>query len=221
MVDKNDIYLSIKINYDGDKKEIRIKDLLTIDELKQEIISLFKLKDFTNKDIDLFFVNNSSKTEPISNNEELFFEAEEINEYLYSIEIKFISKKAEKKENLLKDLEDIKEIKKRKRNLVFEIEKTKIDIECNKKIKKMKRKIKYYKYLEDLKKTLHEKIYEEIKTKISNKHEEKNQIINTMKESLKKNINAEINKKKEELFLQLDNKTDNQEKIKLEPERDK
>ena len=111
MVDKNDIYLSIKINYDGDKKEIRIKDLLTIDELKQEIISLFKLKDFTNKDI--FFVNNSSKTEPISNNEELFFEAEEINEYLYSIEIKFISKKAEKKENLLKDLEDIKEIKKR------------------------------------------------------------------------------------------------------------
>jgi len=218
MVDKNDIYLSIKINYDGDKKEIRIKDLLTIDELKQEIISLFKLKDFTNKDIDLFFVNNSNKTEPISNNEELFFEAEEINEYLYSIEIKFISKKAEKKENLLKD---IKEIKKRKRNLVFEIEKTKIDIECNKKIKKMKRKIKYYKYLEDLKKRLHEKIYEEIKTKISNKHEEKNKIINEMKESLKEKINNIINEKKKELFSELNNKIDNQEKINLEPERDK
>lgn len=221
MVDKNDIYLSIKINYNGDKKEIKIKDLLTIDELKQEIISLFELKGFTNKDIDLFFANNPSKNEPISNNEELFFEAEEINEYLYSIEIKLINKKVEKKEQLLKELEEIKEIKKRKRNLFLEIEKTKIDIENNKKLKELKKKIEFYKYYEDLKKTLVKKIYEEEKIKIMNEDKKSQENINLMKERLKEKVTNDINAKKGELLPELDNKINNQEKKILEPERDK
>ena len=118
MVDKNDVYLNIKINYNGDKKEINIKDLLTIDELKQEIIKLFNLRDFNNKDIDLYFVNNSNNNEPISNNEELFFEAEEINPYLYSIEIKISNKKKERKEKLLKEKEEIKKLKEKKIKLL-------------------------------------------------------------------------------------------------------
>ena len=212
MVDKNDVYLNIKINYNGDKKEINIKDLLTIDELKQEIIKLFNLRDFNNKDIDLYFVNNSNNNEPISNNEELFFEGEEINPYLYSIEIKISNKKKERKEKLLKEKEEIKKLKEKKIKLLLEIEKTKIELEHNKKVKEMKQKINNYKYIEEIKRKLKKEILEEVKVIIANKCGEKIKNINLMNERLKEKIKDYINEKKGDLISELNNKIDDQEK---------
>ena len=119
MVDKNEVYLDIKLNYKNVIKEINSKDLLTIDEIKTKIKELFGLNRCNFEDLDLFIAKNNNK---IISEEDLIFLSDEISEYQYVIEIKVENKnklyatkdEIEKLKNESKELERKKKELKRK-----------------------------------------------------------------------------------------------------------
>ena len=108
MVDKNDVYLNIKINYKNKIKEIKSTELLTIDEIKSKILELFSLKNNSQKDLELYYAKNNKK---IVNDDDIFDLMENVNDYLYVLEINLKNNKIDIKEQLQ---EEIAEIKKRK-----------------------------------------------------------------------------------------------------------
>ena len=108
MVDKTEVYLVVKINFEDKVKEIKSTNLLTIEEIKNEIIKLFSFNDNDKNDLELF---NAKTNEKLSNNDNIFFLIEEVNDYLYSFEINLKNNKAEKVKGLVNDIKEIKDNK--------------------------------------------------------------------------------------------------------------
>ena len=78
MVDKNEVYLIIKIKYKDKKEEIKTSELLSIDEIKDKIIKIFSLDGYDKKDLYLFYGNNNKE---LSNSDNIFFLSEKKGEY--------------------------------------------------------------------------------------------------------------------------------------------
>jgi len=190
MVDENEVYLDIKINYKNTTKNINSTELLSIDEIKTKIINLFSLNKCTIQDLDLFLSKNN---ELIKKEEDIFFLSDEINEYHYAIELN-VKNKSDKK---MEEIEEIKKLKKvnneldkKKKNLKNQIYKVRFDIECNKKIYELRKEVGKKKKEIKLKKI------EKMKNKIAN--EISKIIINSIKQwyinEIKKKLNKEIYK---------------------------
>ena len=185
MVDINDVYLDIKLNYKNVIKEIHSKDLLTIDEIKTKIKELFCLNRCNFEDLDLIFAKNNKK---IINEDDLIFLSDEISEYQYAIEIN-VENKSDIKIEEIKELKNkIKELVKKKNSLTFQVEKMKIDIEKNKKAIKTKKEINTQKYIK-FKNELSNNIYKKIKDYII---ENKNKMIKDINEQNEKIIKPSL-----------------------------
>ena len=201
MVDKNEVYLDIKLNYKNVIKEINSKDLLTIDEIKTKIKELFGLNRCNFEDLDLFIAKNNNK---IISEEDLIFLSDEISEYQYVIEIKVENKNKSyaTKDEIEKLKNEIKELERKKKELIIqkkiEKEKTKIIVEKNQKKMKTKKEIqsqKKIKYQNYLKNKLTEECWISVKNILDKKIKEL--LINDKnKEEIKDEINKLINGKK-------------------------
>ena len=152
MVDKEDVYLNVKLKYKNKIKEISSKDLLTIDEIKTKINEFFFMKKCKFEDLELYCAKNNEK---IVKDEDLIFLPEEISEYKYAIEIDVINKLDKKKEEMEKLQNDIKDLEEKIKILKC---KKKMQIKHNKDKMKIKKEIqnqirikKKRKYLNDLK----------------------------------------------------------------------
>ena len=197
MVDKTEVYLVVKINFEDKVKEIKSTKLLTIEEIKNEIIKLFSLNDNYKNDLELFDAKTNKK---LSNNDNIFFLIEEVNDYLYSFEINLKNKKAEKVKGLVNDIKEIKENNEKIKEMKLEIIKLKMQIEHKKKIKEIKKKINSYKLLNELKNRLTKEILQSSINKINNYFNEINNNIKNKKEEEKKKIDKEIKNKGDELL---------------------
>jgi hypothetical protein len=197
MVDKTEVYLAVKINFEDKVKEIKSTKLLTIEEIKNEIIKLFSLNDNDKNDLELFDAKTNKK---LSNNDNIFFLIEEVNDYLYSFEIKLKNKKAEKVKGLVNDIKEIKENNEKIKEMKLEIIKLKMQIEHKKKVKEIQRKINSYKLLNELKDRLTKEILQSSINKINNYFNEINNNIKNKKEKEKKKIDVEIKNKGDELL---------------------
>ena len=197
MVDKTEVYLVVKINFEDKVKEIKSTKLLTIEEIKNEIIKLFSLNDNDKNDLELFDAKTNKK---LSNNDNIFFLIEEVNDYLYSFEINLKNKKAEKVKGLVNDIKEIKENNEKIKEMKLEIIKLKMQIEHKKKVKEIKRRINSYKLLNELKERLTKEILQSSMNKINNYFNEINNNIKNKKEEEKKKIDKEIKNKGDELL---------------------
>ena len=197
MVDKTEVYLVVKINFEDKVKEIKSTKLLTIEEIKNEIIKLFSLNDNDKNDLELFDAKTNKK---LSNNDNIFFLIEEVNDYLYSFEINLKNKKAEKVKGLVNDIKEIKENNEKIKEMKLEIIKLKMQIEHKKKVKEIKRKINSYKLLNELKDRLTKEILQSSINKINNYFNEINNNIKNKKEEEKKKIDKEIKNKGDDLL---------------------
>ena len=148
MVDKTEVFLVIKINYDGKMKEIKSNQFLTIEEIKNKIIELFSFRHNDKNDLELFNAKDNIK---LSNNDDMFLAIEEVNEYLYSFEINLKNKKTDIVKELVNDIKEIKENNEKIKKMKLEIKKLKMEIEHKKKVKQLKKKVKTYKFLNELK----------------------------------------------------------------------
>ena len=190
MVDENEVYLDIKINYKNTTKNINSTELLSIDEIKTKIINLFSLNKCTIQDLDLFLSKNN---ELIKKEEDIFFLSDEINEYHYAIELN-VKNKSDKKMEEIEEIKNLKkvnnELDKKKKNLKNQIYKVRFDIECNKKIYELRKEVGKKKREIKLKKI------EKMKNKIANEISE--EIINSIKQwyinEIEKKLNKEIYK---------------------------
>ena len=138
MVDKNDVYLNIKINYKDKSKEIKSTELLTIKEIKSKILELFSLKNNSQQDLELYYSKDNKK---ILKDDDIFDLMENVNDYLYVLEINLKNNKIDIKEELKEELEDIKKRKEKIKELNKEINKYKLLIQYKKKKKELKRQI--------------------------------------------------------------------------------
>ena len=197
MVDKEDVYLNVKLKYKNKIKEISSKDLLTIDEIKTKINELFFMKKCKFEDLELYCAKNNEK---IVKDEDLIFLPEEISEYKYAIEIDVINKLDKKKEEMEKLQNDIKDLEEKIKILKC---KKKMQIKHNKDKMKIKKEIqnqirikKKRKYLNDLKNKIINDIMEGLD--FNNKYNEFLQQINEEYEKvIKLNIDTRIKDIKE------------------------
>ena len=207
MVDNNDVYLDIKLNYKNVIKEINSKDLLTIEEIKTKIKELFGLKKCKLEDLDLLYSKNNNK---IINEDDLIYLSDEKSEYQYIIEIKVENKSDLKKDEIEKLKRDNEEIKKKKKEIYILKEKEKINIEMNKKKMKIKKEIRNQKqiYINNLKnkvskeclKSLNDNLVikaKQLLSGINEKNKEQinlkiNQILNDMKTKLYDGVNKKL-----------------------------
>ena len=102
MVDQNDVFLEIKINYKGQSKEIKTANMLTIDEIKDEIEKKFGINKCDKNKLELFYKNKK-----IVENDNIFYLSEEKNEYLYFLEIDLIYN--DETDDIKKEIEQNKE----------------------------------------------------------------------------------------------------------------
>ena len=195
MVDKEDVYLNIKLKYKNKIEKIKSKDFLTIDEIKSKIKELFSMKKCNFEDLELFCAKNNEK---IVKDEDLIFLPDEISEYEYAIEIDVKKKLDEKIKEIDKLKNEIKELVEKKKNLICQNSKMKILIEHNKKKMKIKKDIhiqKKHKYLKDLVIILSKEIFESIN--FGNIYNNQLQQINEVDEKKEKSdIDTLINNKK-------------------------
>ena len=197
MVDKEDVYLNVKLKYKNKIKEISSKDLLTIDEIKTKINEFFFMKKCKFEDLELYC---AKKNEKIVKDEDLIFLPEEISEYKYAIEIDVINKLDKKKEEMEKLQNDIKDLEEKIKILKC---KKKMQIKHNKDKMKIKKEIqnqirikKKRKYLNDLKNKIINDIMEGLD--FNNKYNEFLQQINEEYEKvIKLNIDTRIKDIKE------------------------
>ena len=165
MVDQNDVFLEIKINYKGQSKEIKTANMLTIDEIKDEIEKKFGINKCDKNKLMLFYKNKK-----IVENDNIFYLSEEKNEYLYFLEINLIYN--DETDDIKKEIEQNKEkIKK----LKIQIMKLKLDMEHKKKKKELINKIKIKK-LNKLKQQIINEIIPKIKLEIKNNNDMINNI---------------------------------------------
>ena len=189
MVDKNDVYLNIKINYKNKIKEIKSTELLTIDEIKSKILELFSLKNNSQKDLELYYAKNNKK---IVNDDDIFDLMENVNDYLYVLEINLKNNKIDIKEELQEEIVEIKKRKEKIKELKNEIYKYKLQIECNKKKKELKTKINNTrKIINKIKAQLIEQILPEIIKDLRNNNNANKYFTNIDKE-IKKKITENI-----------------------------
>ena len=71
MVDKEDLYLNIKVNHNGKSKEFRSENLPTIDELKSKIMGYLSIPDIK-KYMHFSYLNKKGKNQIIEKAEDLF-----------------------------------------------------------------------------------------------------------------------------------------------------
>lgn len=206
MVDQNDVFLEIKINYKGQSKEIKTANMLTIDEIKDEIEKKFGINKCDKNKLELFYKNKK-----IVENDNIFYLSEEKNEYLYFLEINLIYN--DETDELKKEIEQNKEkIKK----LKIQIMKLKLDMEHKKKKKELINKIKIKK-LNKLKQQIINEIIPKIKLEIKNNNDMinneiiNNNILNKLNENInikKEILKTEIEKEIKEKISPLEEKTD-------------
>ena len=206
MVDQNDVFLEIKINYKGQSKEIKTANMLTIDEIKDEIEKKFGINKCDKNKLELFYKNKK-----IVENDNIFYLSEEKNEYLYFLEINLIYN--DETDELKKEIEQNKEkIKK----LKIQIMKLKLDMEHKKKKKELINKIKIKK-LNKLKQQIINEIMPKIKLEIKNNNDMinneiiNNNILNKLNENInikKEILKTEIEKEIKEKISPLEEKTD-------------
>ncbi len=206
MVDQNDVFLEIKINYKGQSKEIKTANMLTIDEIKDEIEKKFGINKCDKNKLELFYKNKK-----IVENDNIFYLSEEKNEYLYFLEINLIYN--DETDELKKEIEQNKEkIKK----LKIQIMKLKLDMEHKKKKKELINKIKIKK-INKLKQQIINEIIPKIKLEIKNNNDMinneiiNNNILNKLNENInikKEILKTEIEKEIKEKISPLEEKTD-------------
>ena len=206
MVDQNDVFLEIKINYKGQSKEIKTANMLTIDEIKDEIEKKFGINKCDKNKLELFYKNKK-----IVENDNIFYLSEEKNEYLYFLEINLIYN--DETDDIKKEIEQNKEkIKK----LKIQIMKLKLDMEHKKKKKELINKIKIKK-LNKLKQQIINEIIPKIKLEIKNNNDMinneiiNNNILNKLNENInikKEILKTEIEKEIKEKISPLEEKTD-------------
>jgi hypothetical protein len=206
MVDQNDVFLEIKINYKGQSKEIKTANMLTIDEIKDEIEKKFGINKCDKNKLELFYKNKK-----IVENDNIFYLSEEKNEYLYFLEINLIYN--DETDELKKEIEQNKEkIKK----LKIQIMKLKLDMEHKKKKKELINKIKIKK-INKLKQQIINEIMPKIKLEIKNNNDMinneiiNNNILNKLNENInikKEILKTEIEKEIKEKISPLEEKTD-------------
>ena len=189
MVDKNDVYLNIKINYKNKIKEIKSTELLTIDEIKSKILELFSLKNNSQKDLELYYAKDNKK---IVNDDDIFDLMENVNDYLYVLEINLKNNKIDIKEQLQEEIAEIKKRKEKIKELKNEINKYKFLIQCNKKKKELKTKINTRKIINKIKAQLIEQILPKIIKDLKNYNNANKYFIN-IDEEIKKKITENIN----------------------------
>ena len=203
MVDKNDVYLNIKINYRDKIKEIKSKEFLKISEIKSKIKELFSLKNNFNEDLELYTTKNNQKI--INDNDILYF-IEEENEYLYGLEINLKNNKINIEEELNSEIKEIKKGKEKIKELRNEIDKYKILIQYNKKKKELKRQIHTIKIINEVKEKLINKILSEVREEINNNFNIRNENIKDRNEEIKKNYIQIVNSKMENIKSELKEK---------------
>lgn len=206
MVDQNDVFLEIKINYKGQSKEIKTANMLTIDEIKDEIEKKFGINKCDKNKLELFYKNKK-----IVENDNIFYLSEEKNEYLYFLEINLIYN--DETDDIKKEIEQNKEkIKK----LKLQIMKLKLDMEHKKKKKELINKIKIKK-INKLKQQIINEIMPKIKLEIKNNNDMinneiiNNNILNKLNENInikKEILKTEIEKEIKEKISPLEEKTD-------------
>ena len=206
MVDQNDVFLEIKINYKGQSKEIKTANMLTIDEIKDEIEKKFGINKCDKNKLELFYKNKK-----IVENDNIFYLSEEKNEYLYFLEINLIYN--DETDDIKKEIEQNKEkIKK----LKLQIMKLKLDMEHKKKKKELINKIKIKK-INKLKQPITNEIMPKIKLEIKNNNDMinneiiNNNILNKLNENInikKEILKTEIEKEIKEKISPLEEKTD-------------
>ena len=201
MVDKNDVYLNIKINYKNKIKEIKSTELLTIDEIKSKILELFSLKNNSQKDLELYYVKDNKK---IVNDDDIFDLMENVNDYLYVLEINLKNNKIDIKEELQEEIVEIKKRKEKIKELKNEIYKYKLQIECNKKKKELKTKINTRKIINKIKAQLIEQILPEIIKDLRNNNNA-NKYFTNIDEEIKKRITENINNQLDKFKVPLKN----------------
>ena len=199
MVDKNDVYLNIKINYKNKIKEIKSTELLTINEIKSKILELFSLKNNSQKDLELYYAKNNKK---IVNDDDIFDLMENVNDYLYVLEINLKNNKIDIKEELQEEIVEIKKRKEKIKELKNEIYKYKLQIECNKKKKELKTKINTRKIINKIKAQLIEQILPEIIKDLRNNNNA-NKYFTNIDEKNKKKITENINNQLDEFKFPL------------------
>ena len=188
MVDKNDVYLNIKINYKNKIKEIKSTELLTINEIKSKILELFSLKNNSKKDLELYYAKDNKI---IVNDDDIFDLMENVNDYLYVLEINLKNNKIDIKEQLQEEIAEIKKRKEKIKELKNEINKYKFLIQCNKKKKELKTKINTRKIINKIKAQLIEQILPEIIKDLRNNNNANKYFTNIDKE-IKKKITENI-----------------------------
>ena len=203
MVDKNDVYLNIKINYRDKIKEIKSKEFLKISEIKSKIIELFSLKNNCYEDLELYTTKNNQK---ILNDNDILYLIEEENEYLYILEINLKNNKINIEEELNAEIKEIKKGKEKIKELRNEIDKYKILIQINKKKKELKRQIHTIKIINEVKEKLINKILSEVREEINNNFNIRNENIKNRNEEIKKNYIQIVNSKMEDIKTELKEK---------------
>ena len=203
MVDKNDVYLNIKINYRDKIKEIKSKEFLKISEIKSKIKELFSLKNDCNEDLELYTTKNNQK---ISNDNDILYLIEEENEYLYVLEINLKNNKINIEEELNAEIKEIKKGKEKIKELKNEIHKYRILIQYNKKKKELKRQIHTIKIINEVKEKLINKILSEVRKEINNNFNIRNENIKNRNEEIKKNYIQIVNSKMEDIKTELKEK---------------
>ena len=203
MVDKNDVYLNIKINYRDKIKEIKSKEFLKISEIKSKIIELFSLKNNCYEDLELYTTKNNQK---ILNDNDILYLIEEENEYLYILEINLKNNKINIEEELNAEIKEIKKGKEKIKELRNEIDKYKILIQYNKKKKELKRQIHTIKIINEVKEKLINKILSEVRKEINNNFNIRNENIKNRNEEIKKNYIQIVNSKMEDIKTELKEK---------------
>ena len=199
MVDKNDVYLNIKINYKNKIKEIKSTELLTIDEIKSKILELFSLKNNSQKDLELYYAKDNKK---IVNDDDIFDLMENVNDYLYVLEINLKNNKIDIKEQLQEEIAEIKKRKEKIKELNKEINNYKFLIQCNKKKKELKTKINTRKIINKIKAQLIEQILPEIIKDLRNNNNA-NKYFTNIDEEIKKKITENINNQLDEFKFPL------------------
>ena len=86
MVDQEDVYLKIEVNYKGQKKEITTKEILTVDELKNKIMELYQIPNTKNY-LNLSYNDNEGLNNNIQDNDDIFDLATEKSNNTYILEL--------------------------------------------------------------------------------------------------------------------------------------
>ena len=87
MVDKNDVEVQIKLNYENNEKSIKLQEELPLDKLKDKAIELFGIPKDKKKYLTISYYDNEQDLNQLEENESIFDLAEEKTNNLYYVEL--------------------------------------------------------------------------------------------------------------------------------------